>query len=379
MASHPAPVHPPAAAAAAGAAPWGAAEWGHAPAPAWAAGRPLIVVGSGASARAYVAIPLPAGAPRPPGSLVVATDGSLVDCGPQHPATAVRPRAHAGAHAATASAAAAALGVGPSVPDVPDAWAAAALCDEFAAAVPQEYHDASSTMRRSLSFGDLPLGAVLPPPASTALPPPRMPPISTTTAKRRLSVASRDAVQQQPHSSFYSLPPTSHLPTIKRARSAACLLTGVGALLPVSQPASPTHHHAAAPPSPLPLHPPAWLDAPPIPATHGALLGEVVWARMLSFPWWPAQVVPTPPAAHELRHKEGAIYVVFFGDSNCAWLSPRSLDRFGAGYAKRAAKPRKDLQAAVDCAWRALGLARPPADALPAGFDATRPALAPLR
>jgi len=142
--------------------------------------------------------------------------------------------------------------------------------------------------------------------------------------------------------------------------------------------------------------PGAWLSGPPIPKERGVVPGEVVWARMLSFPWWPAQVRRPPPGAHSLRHKPGSVYVVFFGDGNCAWLSPRSLDRFACGYEKRSAKPRKDLQRALDEAWVALGVERPRAKAggdgastttakakgveeleLPLGFDESRPAISP--
>ena len=87
---------------------------------------------------------------------------------------------------------------------------------------------------------------------------------------------------------------------------------------------------------------------------------EVCWARLLSYPWWPAVVKhPPPPSAFALRHKPESIYVVFFGDGNCAWLSPRSARQVRRGYAKRSAKPRKDLQKAVDEAWMALGVERP--------------------
>ena len=149
-------------------------------------------------------------------------------------------------------------------------------------------------------------------------------------------------------------------------------------------------------PQPISLPPPPpgfWLTAPPIPKERGAQPDEVCWARLLSYPWWPAIVKHPPPAsAFALRHKPESVFVVFFGDGNCAWLSPRSLDRFASGYSKRSAKPRKDLQKAVDEAWRALGVARPVAAAggggaagetgseelaLPDGFDDSRPALAP--
>jgi hypothetical protein len=100
---------------------------------------------------------------------------------------------------------------------------------------------------------------------------------------------------------------------------------------------------------------------PPAAAGAGFALGEVVWARMLSYPWWPAQVVPPAPGAHHLRHKPDSIFVVFFGDGNCAWLSARSLDKFaGGGFGKRAAKAGvRGLQDAVDAGWAALGRRRP--------------------
>ena len=125
---------------------------------------------------------------------------------------------------------------------------------------------------------------------------------------------------------------------------------------------------------PLSLPPPPpgfWLTAPPVPKERGAQPDEVCWARLLSYPWWPAVVRSPPPAsALALRRKPESVFVVFFGDGNCAWLSPRSLSRFASGYAKRSAKPRRDLQKAVDEAWRALGVARPVAAAVAAGGDA---------
>lgn len=148
-------------------------------------------------------------------------------------------------------------------------------------------------------------------------------------------------------------------------------------------------------PPPPPPPPGFWLTAPPIPKERGVQPDEVCWARLLSYPWWPAVVrSPPPPSALALRRKPESVFVVFFGDGNCAWLNPRSLDRFASGYGKRSAKPRKDLQKAVDEAWRALGVERPgPAAAagdagagagdatgdlaLPEGFDESRPALAP--
>ena len=146
----------------------------------------------------------------------------------------------------------------------------------------------------------------------------------------------------------------------------------------------------APPPLPPPPPPGFWLTAPPIPKERGVQPDEVCWARLLSYPWWPAIVRSPPPAsALALRRKPESVFVVFFGDGNCAWLSPRSLDRFASGYGKRSAKPRKDLQKAVDEAWRALGVERPTTAAgagagdgdgelaLPEGFDESRPALAP--
>jgi len=315
---------------------------------AWASGRPVMV-----GDRAYLAIPLPVGAPRPPGAFVL---------------HAGRPPA---AHAAAA--AHAALGVGPAVPDVADAWAAAALCEELAAAV------APGGPRRSLSFGDLPLAF------PTAAPPTLLSLAAhhnlSDAGKRRLSLAAEQRPARVPvpaaDERWLDLDPPPVLPAIKRARSAACL-AGVGGLLAgFGGGSSDSLDPDGDPPLRHATHPP-WASLPPLPTTHGHLAGEIVWARMLSYPWWPAQVVPPPPSAHGLRHKPGAVYVVFFGDGNCAWLSPRSLDRFGAGYAKRAAKPRRDLQAAVDAAWAAVGVPRPAPGALPPGFGAGRPVVAGL-
>jgi len=131
-----------------------------------------------------------------------------------------------------------------------------------------------------------------------------------------------------------------------------------GALLPVDAPPGPPDAATAAAAAAAAS---AGGPTPPAAAAAGFALGEVVWARMLSYPWWPAQVVPPAPAAHRLRHKPDSIFVVFYGDGNCAWLSQRSLDHFGGGgYAKRAAKAGvRGLQDAIDAGWGALGRPRP--------------------
>lgn len=43
--------------------------------------------------------------------------------------------------------------------------------------------------------------------------------------------------------------------------------------------------------------------------------GSVVWVKMQSYPWWPAQVQTPSPEQMRLRHDPAKdIFVVFFGE-----------------------------------------------------------------
>lgn len=116
-----------------------------------------------------------------------------------------------------------------------------------------------------------------------------------------------------------------------------------------------------AKPKPVPLRP--------------LLPGEVVWAKIPSYPWWPAQVADNPTEAHlAIRHKKTDLFVVFFGDdgNQCSWLPREKLDPWRCeGYAERVGKRTKGLQEAVRAALDAIAAVSAPGD------DAERPAQLP--
>jgi len=87
------------------------------------------------------------------------------------------------------------------------------------------------------------------------------------------------------------------------------------------------------------------------------LPGEIVWAKVPSYPWWPAQV-QVPSEAHEkIRHKKTDVFVVFFGDqSQCSWMKRDKLEPWVCeDYSARVAKQTKGLQSAVSDALKAIG------------------------
>uniref|UniRef100_A0A7S2YUI0 PWWP domain-containing protein n=1 Tax=Pycnococcus provasolii TaxID=41880 RepID=A0A7S2YUI0_9CHLO len=98
---------------------------------------------------------------------------------------------------------------------------------------------------------------------------------------------------------------------------------------------------------------------PPVaPATRELLPYEVVWAKLPSFPWWPAQVQNTPEGVAE---KPGKVFVVFYGDQNVAWVPRKNVTPFDVDYDARAANGSRGLQKALGAAWTAVGGTAPPA------------------
>ncbi|KAL1553367.1 hypothetical protein AAHA92_14056 [Salvia divinorum] len=63
---------------------------------------------------------------------------------------------------------------------------------------------------------------------------------------------------------------------------------------------------------------------------HGFCVGDFVWGKIKSHPWWPGQVYD-PKNASEFamtRKQEGRLLVAFFGDNSCSWCSPSQLIPF---------------------------------------------------
>jgi hypothetical protein len=90
--------------------------------------------------------------------------------------------------------------------------------------------------------------------------------------------------------------------------------------------------------------------------------GTVVWAKMQSYPWWPAQVQHPTQDQMRLRHTRNDIFIVFYGTADYSWLPMSELKLFRANlpeYSKFAAPRNKSLQSAIDQAWVSVGQPRP--------------------
>ncbi|KAH6829227.1 hypothetical protein C2S53_015681 [Perilla frutescens var. hirtella] len=59
-------------------------------------------------------------------------------------------------------------------------------------------------------------------------------------------------------------------------------------------------------------------------------VGDFVWGKIKSHPWWPGQVYdPNDASEFAMKHKqEGRLLVAFFGDGSCSWCSPSQLIPF---------------------------------------------------
>ncbi|KAJ1387420.1 PWWP domain [Sesbania bispinosa] len=98
---------------------------------------------------------------------------------------------------------------------------------------------------------------------------------------------------------------------------------------------------------------------------HGFEVGDMVWGKVKSHPWWPGHIYDEAFASPAvLRTKrEGHVLVAFFGDSSYGWFEPGELIPFDANFAEKSRQTNsrtflKALEEAVDEASRrcALGL-----------------------
>ncbi|CAI9113965.1 OLC1v1037527C1 [Oldenlandia corymbosa var. corymbosa] len=63
---------------------------------------------------------------------------------------------------------------------------------------------------------------------------------------------------------------------------------------------------------------------------HGFSVGDLVWGKIRSHPWWPGQIYDPKDASEnalKLKHK-GRLLVAYFGDGSFAWCSPSQLIPF---------------------------------------------------
>lgn len=98
---------------------------------------------------------------------------------------------------------------------------------------------------------------------------------------------------------------------------------------------------------------------------HGFELGDMVWGKVKSHPWWPGLIFNEVFANSSVRRtkRAGHVLVAFFGDSSYGWFDPAELIPFDPNYAEKSRQTSsRNLTKAVDEAVdeasrrRALGL-----------------------
>mmetsp|Transcript_29967 Transcript_29967/g.84546 ORF Transcript_29967/g.84546 Transcript_29967/m.84546 type:complete len:910 (+) Transcript_29967:348-3077(+) len=88
--------------------------------------------------------------------------------------------------------------------------------------------------------------------------------------------------------------------------------------------------------------------------------GDIVWAKIGTYPWWPAQVQQAMLQEHkDIPHKATDYFLVFYGDRNVNWLPETSLRPFHWNYERHSLVKGRNLQSSIDEAWGAMGKDRP--------------------
>lgn len=54
-------------------------------------------------------------------------------------------------------------------------------------------------------------------------------------------------------------------------------------------------------------------------------IGELVWAKMRKYPFWPGEIAKPPPNSKLPSLKKPQHYVFFFGSDNCAWIPDENI------------------------------------------------------
>ncbi|KAH6794218.1 Tudor/PWWP/MBT superfamily protein [Perilla frutescens var. hirtella] len=70
---------------------------------------------------------------------------------------------------------------------------------------------------------------------------------------------------------------------------------------------------------------------------YGFKIGDMVWGKVKSHPWWPGHIYDeafASPAVRRGKH-EGHLLVAFFGDSSYGWFDPEELIPFEENYAEK--------------------------------------------
>lgn len=100
--------------------------------------------------------------------------------------------------------------------------------------------------------------------------------------------------------------------------------------------------------------------------SYGFEVGDMVWGKVKSHPWWPGHIFNDAFASPSVRRtrREGYVLVAFFGDSSYGWFDPAELIAFDLNYAEKSRQIHsrnfvKAVEEAVDemSRRRSLGLA----------------------
>lgn len=67
---------------------------------------------------------------------------------------------------------------------------------------------------------------------------------------------------------------------------------------------------------------------------HGFREGDLVWGKLKSRPWWPAQIYdPRNTSELAIKHSlAGRLLVAFFGDGLCSWCLPSQVVPFNENF-----------------------------------------------
>ncbi|CAL5397322.1 unnamed protein product [Camellia sinensis] len=97
---------------------------------------------------------------------------------------------------------------------------------------------------------------------------------------------------------------------------------------------------------------------------YGYEIGDMVWGKVKSHPWWPGHIYNEAFASPSVRRsrRSGHVLVAFFGDSSYGWFDPAELIPFDANFAEKSRQTSsrtfvKAVEEAVDEASRIRCLA----------------------
>ncbi|EPS73769.1 hypothetical protein M569_00988, partial [Genlisea aurea] len=76
------------------------------------------------------------------------------------------------------------------------------------------------------------------------------------------------------------------------------------------------------------------------PVGYGYGIGDMVWGKVKSHPWWPGQIFNELLASPSVRSskRDGHVLVAFFGDSSYGWFDPAELVPFVECFAEKSSQ-----------------------------------------